>query len=190
VSAAALFIDRDGTLVHARDYPRRPDELVLHDGVARELARLRGLGMRIVLVSNQSGVARGLLTEDDLVSMHAHLGHMLAAEGARLDAIYCCPHAPADDGRASCECRKPLPGMFFRAARDLELDLGSSWMVGDILDDIEAAHRAGCRAVLVDRGTETLPASGPLREPEHVANTTAAALRFVGSRITEVERVA
>ena len=180
MTSRALFIDRDGTLVHARHYPRRPEELVLHDRVARELASLSRAGMKVVLVSNQSGIARGYVSERDLAAMHAHLCERLEADGARLDAIYWCPHAPADEGGA-CDCRKPLPGMFVRAARELELDLSRSWMVGDILDDVEAAHRAGCRAVLVDRGTEDLAHVVAPRAPEHVARSTADALRFVAS---------
>src|ERR671929_1758369 len=96
----ALFLDRDGTLVHARHYPTRPDELRLYDGVGPELRRLQALGMRLVVITNQAGIARGYLTEDDLARMHAHLGHELARLGVRVDGIYHCPHHPEGVVRA------------------------------------------------------------------------------------------
>ena len=176
----AVFLDRDGTLVEARHYPSRPEELVLVPGVARELVTLREGGYRLVLVSNQSGIGRGLFSERDLARMHAHLGRELRRDGAWLDAYLHCPHVPED----GCACRKPLAGMLYRAARELDIDLARSWMVGDILDDIEAGHRAGCRAVLVDRGTERLPAS-PLRTPDHVASDTPSALRLIECEVMD-----
>jgi D-glycero-D-manno-heptose 1,7-bisphosphate phosphatase len=190
MTSGALFIDRDGTLVEPRHYPRRPDELVLEPGTAQELAAMRACGIPVILVTNQSGIGRGYMTVAEVAAMHEHLVRMLAAEGASLDAIYVCPHAPGRDDRPMCACRKPMPEMFLRAAAELGLDLASSWMVGDILDDVEAAHRAGCRAVLVDVGTESLPASDPLRTPEHVAPSTQDALRFVRSAMVELAGVA
>jgi D-glycero-D-manno-heptose 1,7-bisphosphate phosphatase len=190
VSRAALFIDRDGTLVEPRHYPRRPEELVLRPGAASELAAMRVLEIPVILVTNQSGIGRGYMTIAEVAAMHEHLARMLAAEGASLEGIYVCPHAPDRDERPLCACRKPLPEMFLRAAAELDLDLGASWMVGDILDDIEAAHRAGCRAVLVDVGTERLPATDRLRRPDHVARSTEAALRFVRGAFSELVDVA
>jgi D-glycero-D-manno-heptose 1,7-bisphosphate phosphatase len=169
-----VFLDRDGTLVEARHYPRLPEELVLCAGVAEALAELRNEGFRLVVVSNQSGVARGYFDEPALGRMHEHLERELARRGAPLDAIYYCPHAP----EGGCECRKPSPGMLLAAASDLGLDLGRSWMVGDILEDVEAGRRAGCRTVLVDRGTETLPAPRS-RAPDVIVPDTAAALRHI-----------
>ena len=174
-SGRAIFIDRDGTLVEARHYPRRRDELVLCPGVGEELRALRDAGFRVVLVSNQSGVARGFFDEAALAEMHDHLRHELAARGAALDGIYCCPHAPED----GCRCRKPSPAMLVDASRDLDLDLSRSWMVGDILDDVEAGRRAGCRTVLVDRGTEALDRVAPERTPDVVAANTAVAFRHI-----------
>jgi D-glycero-D-manno-heptose 1,7-bisphosphate phosphatase len=177
----AVFIDRDGTLVHARHYPRRPEDLVLHDGVGRELTALRDNGFTIVVISNQSGIARGYFDAAALRAMHEHLARQLASEGAQLDAIYFCPHAPEDD----CACRKPAPGMLLDASRDLDIDLARSWMVGDILDDVEAGRRVGCRTALVDRGTEKLPAPAE-RAPDVVARDTVTALRYI--RQQELDR--
>lgn len=179
--ARAIFLDRDGTLVHARHYPSRPEELILYDNIAGELVAFQEAGFRLVVITNQSGLARALFTTDDLRLMHAHLARELAARGVRLDGIYHCPHHP--DGvvpelAIRCDCRKPAPGMLLRAASDLQLDLSRSWFIGDILDDCEAGNRAGCRTVLVDLGTEGSPAS-PIRRPTFVARDTRHALQLV-----------
>ena len=177
----ALFLDRDGTLVQPRHYPSRPEELVLFDGVARELRRLQRGGFRLVVITNQSGLARGYFGEADLRRMHDHLTGELVRSGVRLDAVYHCPHHP--DGvvpelAVRCDCRKPEPGLLLRAAADLDLDLARSWFVGDILDDVEAGNRAGCRTILVDLGTEPSP-QRPVRRPRFVARSTSHALQIV-----------
>lgn len=177
----AVFVDRDGTLVEPRHYPSRPEELVLFTGVAVELRRLRAAGFRLVLITNQSGLAHGYFTPADLARMHAHLAALLRERGVALDAIYACPHHPGGtvpELAIVCDCRKPAPGMLRRAAAELGLDLARSWFVGDILDDVEAGNRAGCRTVLVDLGTERRP-DRPLREPAYVGRSTVHALRVV-----------
>jgi len=143
-----VFLDRDGTI--NRNPPRggfvtRPDDLELLPGAARAIARLRGAGYATVVYSNQSGVAKGLLTIEDLAAVNARLKDLLAEEGAALDGIYSCPHEPG----ATCECRKPAPGMILRAARELDIDLTRSWAVGDAARDLEAGRAAGCRTVFV-----------------------------------------
>ncbi|MDP9355104.1 MAG: HAD family hydrolase [Chloroflexota bacterium] len=177
----AVFLDRDGTLVHARHYPSRPEDLVLFAGIGAELRALQATGFALVVITNQSGIARGYFTEGDLGRMHDHLRAELAAEGVLLDGVYFCPHHP-DGSVASlarrCDCRKPEPGMLRRAAGDLGLDLERSWFLGDILDDVEAGHRAGCRSVLVDLGTEGVPTSSE-RTPDYVGRDTVQALRIV-----------
>jgi D-glycero-D-manno-heptose 1,7-bisphosphate phosphatase len=180
----AVFLDRDGTLVHPRHYPTRPEQLRLYDGMTGSLRRLRAAGFRLVVITNQSGIARGYLTEHELERMHHHLAAELAAEGVRLDAIYHCPHHP--DGivpalAVRCDCRKPQPGMLLRAAEDLRLDLTRSWLVGDILDDVEAGNRVGCHTLLVDIGTESPPAAA-LRAPSYIARNTCHALRIITGR--------
>lgn len=177
----AIFLDRDGTLVHPRHYPSLPAHLKLYDGIVSGLCRLQAAGFRLIVVTNQSGIARGYFTFEDLWRMHNHLWSELASKGVRLDAIYACPHHP--DGvlpelAMHCACRKPLPGMLLRAAHDFELDLRASWVIGDILDDVEAGHRAGSRTVLVDLGTERAPEQA-LRTPEYVARNTRHALSIV-----------
>lgn len=179
----ALFLDRDGTLVHPGHYPSRPEQLRLYDGIGPELRSLQEAGLRLVVITNQAGIARGYLTEADLQRMHAYLSNELALLGVHLDGIYYCPHhidGVIPELAKHCDCRKPRPGMILQAAADLAIDLSRSWFVGDILDDIEAGNRAGCRTILVDLGTEQ-PPSQPLRCPNFVARDTLHALRIVSS---------
>jgi D-glycero-D-manno-heptose 1,7-bisphosphate phosphatase len=154
-AARAVFLDRDGTLTAESDWVREARDLVLLPGAARAVRRLNEAGWRAVLVTNQSAVARGMISETELAAIHAHLETELAREGARLDAIYACPHHPTEgrgEYRLECECRKPAPGMIARAARELGLDLARSWIVGDAARDLEAGARLGVRGVLVATG--------------------------------------
>ena len=180
----AVFLDRDGTLVHPRHYPTRPEELVLYDGIVPYLWRLQRAGFKLVVITNQSGLARGIFTEADLHRMHDHLARELERQAVHIDAIYACPHHPEGIIRElaiHCTCRKPAPGMLLHAAADHDIDLTRSWFVGDILDDVEAGNRAGTRTILVDIGTESTPTS-PLREPEFVARDTRHALQIIATQ--------
>lgn len=181
MTSPAIFLDRDGTLVHRHHYPSLPEHLRLYDGIGAPLAALQQAGFRLVVVTNQSGIARGYFTEADLATMHQYLAYQLAAFGVTLDGVYFCPHHPDGviEGLAvRCDCRKPRPGMVLRAARELSLDLARSWLVGDILDDVEAGKRADCLTVLVDLGTEPAPQSA-LRDPDFVARDTRHALDII-----------
>jgi D-glycero-D-manno-heptose 1,7-bisphosphate phosphatase len=181
----AIFLDRDGTLVEPRHYPARPEDLVLWPGIGPRLRHLQQGGFRLVVITNQSGIARGYFDESDLDRMHDHLRSMLARDGVTLDAIEHCPHHP--DGvvanlAITCACRKPAPGMILRAAERLGIDLTHSWFIGDILDDVEAGNRAGCRSLLVDLGTEHPPAT-EIRTPWAVCPTTADALDLIAAAV-------
>jgi D-glycero-D-manno-heptose 1,7-bisphosphate phosphatase len=183
MSRPALFLDRDGTLVHPHHYPSRPEHLALYDGIGPPLGLLQRSGFRLVVVTNQSGLARGYFTAADLDAMHNHLARELAAHDVRLDGVYVCPHHA--DGvipelSIRCACRKPQPGLLLRAAADLDLALDRSWFLGDILDDVEAGNRAGCRTVLVDIGSESRPTTLQ-RTPDFVARDTARALALVAA---------
>jgi D-glycero-D-manno-heptose 1,7-bisphosphate phosphatase len=181
MSERAIFLDRDGTLVQARHYPSRPEQLVLVGGILPELRALLSAGWRLVVITNQSGIARGFLTEQDLARMHDALRQNLRANGVELDGIYYCPHHPdgvVEQFAIDCACRKPRPGLLLRAAAELGFDLTQSWFVGDILDDIEAGSRAGCRTALVDLGAESPPRTS-LRCPTFVAPHTATALAMI-----------
>jgi D-glycero-D-manno-heptose 1,7-bisphosphate phosphatase len=141
--ARAVLLDRDGTIVLDRGYARDPAEVALVEGAAEGLQQLRAQGLRLVLVSNQSGVGRGLIAPAELDAVHARMVGLLAQAGVRLDGAYYCLHAPWD----GCECRKPAPGLLLRAARELDLDLAGSLMVGDRDTDVRAGEAAGCRAI-------------------------------------------
>ena len=141
----AVFLDRDGTLTHDVVHCRRPDDLRLLPGAADAVGLLNRAGYATVLVTNQSVVARGYVTGDALREIHRKMERDLAQADARIDAIYCCPHHASD----GCSCRKPRPGLILEAARDLELDLPGSFMVGNRYHDVDAAVSAGCRPVLV-----------------------------------------
>lgn len=180
--ARAVFVDKDGTLVENLPYNVDPARVVFSAGAPQGAALLTRNGWRLVVVSNQSGVARGYFEESALEGTRSHLDRLLEASGAHLDGFYCCPHHPdgsVEEYAVACACRKPAPGLLVRAARELGLDLASSWMVGDILDDIEAGHAAGVRAILVDCGNETEWRRGPLREPDAIVGNFSEAARYI-----------
>ncbi|MBA2395578.1 MAG: HAD family hydrolase [Ktedonobacteraceae bacterium] len=179
----AIFLDRDGTLVHPFHYPSRPEHLQLYDNIGSTLWKLQRMGFLLIVITNQSGIARGYFSEEDLQYMHAYLRTELARWNVQLDAIYYCPHHPdgiIPDLAIRCDCRKPQPGMLLRAASDYDLDLRNCWFVGDILDDVEAGNRAGCRTILVDLGTEQISPSIQ-RHPTFVAHDTIHALHIIQS---------
>ena len=154
----AIFLDKDGTLVENVPYNVNPGllQLTWHAGPGLQL--FKQLGYALFVVTNQPGVAKGLFTESALSVVEHRLSELLAQYDVTLDGFYYCPHSP--DGvveryAASCTCRKPLPGMLYRAANEHGIDLTHSWMIGDILNDVEAGRRAGCRTVLIDNGNET-----------------------------------
>jgi len=184
----AIFLDRDGTLVHPRHYPTQPDDMVMFEGLGPILSELQQAGFRLVLITNQSGIARGLLNESQLERIHERIRELLELHAVSLDGVYYCPHHV--DGvipslSKACSCRKPSPGMLLRAIDELGLDPQRSWMIGDILDDVEAGNRAGCRTVLVDLGTEDCP-DRRIRTPTYVATDPVHALNIV--RSIELER--
>ncbi len=190
MSHAAVFLDRDGTLVYPSHYPSRPEQLRLYEDIGPELCRLQRMGYRLVVITNQSGIARGYFDEAALQRMHAYLTDELAKVGVHLDGIYYCPHHPAgvvEPFATSCACRKPQPGMLLRAANELNIDLRHSWFVGDILDDVEAGNRAGCRTILVDLGTEAAPTIS-LRCPTYIAGSTHQALQLIRSSDSGAEQ--
>jgi D-glycero-D-manno-heptose 1,7-bisphosphate phosphatase len=164
----AVFLDKDGTLVDDVPYNVDPALLRLARHAGPALRLLRSLGYRLYVVSNQSGVARGLFDEAALGPLFARLEAMLEHEGVTLDGVFWCPHHPQgiiERHAVECACRKPQPGMLQQAAAQYGIDLAASWMVGDILDDIEAGRRAGCRTVLIDNGNETEWQLSPQRMP-------------------------
>jgi len=186
---AAIFLDRDGTINEEVGYLDSPDQLVIIPSAFEAIRLINQSGLKAIVVTNQAGVARGLFGEDLVETIHAVLREALRQGGALIDAFYYCPHHPTEGDppyRQTCDCRKPAPGLFLRAARELNLDLSASWMIGDRYNDIEAAHRAGARGVLVKTGygADALSGEGPDNEtpagkPDFVADDILQAVRWI-----------
>jgi D-glycero-D-manno-heptose 1,7-bisphosphate phosphatase len=159
----AVFLDRDGTIIEDVGYLRDPDRVRLLPGAAEAIGRLNSAGLAAVVVTNQSGIARGLLDEPGYEATRARLDRLLADHGARLDAHYHCPHHP--DVGGPCDCRKPGVLLYRRAARELGLDLAASWWVGDRPRDVEPATALGGRGILVGHtGAADFPLAADLAE--------------------------
>lgn len=190
---AAIFLDKDGTLVENVPYNIDTDRVALADGAGAALRRLRDRGFVFVVVSNQPGIAEGRFDASALDAVEARLRALLADENIELLGCYWCPHAPrcGRDDVAPCDCRKPAPGLLLRAANAYGIDLARSWMVGDILDDVEAGARAGCRTVLLDNGNETLWERLAQRRPDCIAHSFAeAAASILAAEPREAELAA
>jgi histidinol-phosphate phosphatase family protein len=169
--SAAVFVDKDGTLVRNVPYNVDPERIALEDGAAEGVEALAGGGFRVIVVSNQPGVALGLFAESALHEVERKLRDLVG----QIEGFYYCPHAP--DG--GCECRKPSPGLLLRAAREHGVELDRSWMVGDILDDVEAGRRAGCRTILVDNGNETEWRLSDARRPDRIVTDLSQAAALI-----------
>lgn len=184
---AAVFLDKDGTLLENVPYNVDPEKMRFAPRVASGLRRLQRLDLPLIVITNQPGVALGLFGPQALDAVERRLAVMFARCGCRLDGFYACPHhvrgkVPAFS--CACLCRKPMPGLLNRAAADHHIDLRNSWMVGDILDDIEAGSRAGCRTILIDNGNETewvrTSQNAWLRTPDHSVADLDIAARIIG----------
>lgn len=147
----AAFLDRDGTIIVDRDYPGDPEGVELLPGAAESIVRLRNAGWPVIMITNQSGIGRGLITEADFRAVQTRMEALLEAEGARLDGVYHCPHAPHH--MPACECRKPAAGLYLRAADEHRVELSASLFVGDRMRDVLPGERFGGRGFLI-RGTE------------------------------------
>jgi len=156
MSNKAIFLDCDNTLIEDPGYINNPDQVRLLEGVAEALIELKAMGYKLIVVSNQSGVARGIVTEEVLGEIHNRLEQLLAEKGVYLDRIYYCPYHP--DGvipkyRKESDWRKPNPGMLLAAAEELDIDLGQSWVIGNSGRDIEAGLRVGCKTILINHSS-------------------------------------
>ena len=182
---AAIFLDKDGTLIEDVPYNVDPERIRLLPGAIEGAAALHAAGYALVVITNQSGVARGLFVEGALALVEGKVRALLAAGGVPLAGFYWCPHHPEGSlapYAVACDCRKPAPGLLRRAANDLGLDLARSWFAGDILHDIEAGRRAGCRTVLILNGNETEWHVSPERWPHHIAGDLAEAAAIITRR--------
>lgn len=164
----AVFLDRDGTMIEDAGYLDRLERLVLFSYAIDSIRLLNRAGFAVVVVTNQAGIANGIVTEAFLKEAHEWIGQRVAEAGGRIDAFYYCPHLPTAvvaEYRTDCDCRKPKPGMILNAARDLSLDLARSFTVGDRWRDIEMGLAAGTRSILVETGYGKTEAS---RRPSHI----------------------
>ena len=178
----AVFLDKDGTLIHDIPYNVRPDLIRLKNDVQSGLLRLQVAGFLIIVVTNQSGVAKGFFEESQLKTVENTIARLLSEGGVKLNGFYYCPHHP--DGIIKefailCDCRKPSPGMLLEAAARSDIDLSNSWMVGDILNDVEAGNRAGANTVLINNGGETEWLTGKYRTPDHIADNLVDAADYI-----------
>ncbi len=142
----AVFIDRDGTMAKDVPYCNRPEDFVLFPDTAKAIRLLNEHGFKVIVITNQSGIGRGYFTEATLAQIHDKMKGELAKEGARIDAIFYCPHHPDDN----CDCRKPKPKMILQAVKDFDIDLKRSSVIGDLPADIELGKAVGCKTILVD----------------------------------------
>ncbi len=151
----AVFLDRDGVVVADGNYQFKTSDMKILDGVPQAIIRLNQAGYLVIIVSNQSGVARGYFTEADVVSFNTYLVVELKKAGAKIDAAYYCPHhateAKVKKYLLDCDCRKPKPGMLIRAAKEHGISLSESWMIGDKISDVKAGKSAGCRTVYIGK---------------------------------------
>jgi D-glycero-D-manno-heptose 1,7-bisphosphate phosphatase len=182
----AVFIDRDGTISEEVGYVNHPSRYRVFPYAAEAIKQLNEAGWLAVLITNQAGVARGYFTEDVIGAVHTLLAQELERGGARLDAIYYCPHHPSvgePPYRLDCDCRKPRPGLIRRAADELDIDLAASWMVGDRYSDTELARNAGTRAALVlsgyGRGEWEYQRGAWRHQPDLVAENLLEAVRTI-----------
>ena len=166
MSRAVIFLDRDGVINQDHGYVSTRDNFVFIDGVIGAMKQLKEKGYQLVVVTNQSGIARGLFTEDDFISLTEWMDWSLADHDIDLDGIYFCPHHPTEGTGPNtqvCQCRKPAPGMFLEAIADLNVDVSASYMVGDKESDLQAAQAAGvANLILVRTGKELTPAGEAL----------------------------
>lgn len=162
----AVFLDKDGTLIPDIPYNVNTSLIHLSENCISGLKALQEMGYIFVVITNQSGIASGFFNHDAVQAVSLKLKMLFAENGLELAGFYYCPHKAGTSEADSCTCRKPLPGLFYNAAEELDIDLSSSWMIGDILHDIEAGHRAGCKSILINNGNETEWKRSHLRIPQ------------------------
>jgi D-glycero-D-manno-heptose 1,7-bisphosphate phosphatase len=182
----AVFIDRDGTISEEVGYINHPSRFRLFPYAASAVKHLNENGWLAILVTNQAGVARGYFSEDMIKTVHAGMANDLAHGGAKLDAIYYCAHHPSvgePPYRFDCDCRKPKPGLISRAAKDFEIDINNSWMVGDRYSDVELAGNAGLKSAFVlsgyGRGEWEHQREAWAQQPDLIADNLLAAVHLI-----------
>lgn len=174
----AVFLDRDGTIIFDRGYTSAPAKVALMLGVANSLQKLANAGFVLVIVTNQSGIGRGYFTEKDMHRVNNRMLELLKKENLFIDAIYFCPHKPDD----LCECRKPRPGLLFKAARELNIDIAASAMIGDKISDLEAGINAGCKCNILISSEKKLPSTIESNKSVRIVNSLSEAVDILLSK--------
>ena len=178
---AAVFLDRDGTINEEVGYMDSLEKLKIIPEAFEAIRLINQNGMKAVVITNQSGVARGLFSEEFVQTVHAIIQEQLKARKAFIEAFYHCPHHPTEGQGVylqACNCRKPAPGLLFKAADEMEIDLGRSYMIGDMPKDIEAAKRAGAKGILVRTGYGQEHRAFDV-EPDYIAGNILEAVRWI-----------
>jgi len=173
MESKAVFLDRDGTIARDVSYCPRPEDFEILPTVPEATRLLNQNGFRVVVITNQSGIARGYFTEETLARIHKKMEDELKKHSARIDAIYYCPHHP-DEG---CHCRKPGTALFQRAAKDFGIDFRGSFMIGDMQMDIDAGKALSCKTVLVTTGPQG--GSNIIDPPDYTADTLLQAVQWI-----------
>jgi histidinol-phosphate phosphatase family protein len=176
-----VFLDKDGTLIEDLPYNVDPRRIRLAPGAAEAIRLLGRAGHRFVVATNQSGVARGYFSQEDLDEVRDHLAWAIEDLGGVLEGFYVCPHLPEgiNEYAIECDCRKPLPGLLQRAAEELAIDLEASWFVGDTWMDAAAGRAAGCRTIMVGPDSRTASSLPPDRRPDATARDLLGAARII-----------
>jgi D-glycero-D-manno-heptose 1,7-bisphosphate phosphatase len=170
----AIFIDKDGTLITDVPYNADPALIRLEQDAAITLKTLKEAGYLLIIISNQSGVALGYFEPTALRGINEAIQQLLQPYEVQIDAFYYCPHHPQGNiapYNVDCACRKPAPGLLQQAIAEWGIDAYASWMIGDILNDVEAGNRAGCQTILLNNGNETEWLPGPFRKPDHTVQS-------------------
>lgn len=184
----AILLDKDGTLVDDEPFNVEPSRIRLAPGAEQALCEFASLRWPVAVVSNQPGVAFGYFDEASLHAVRVHLARVMAHFGVDFAGFFYCPHHPQGRDaayRMVCACRKPAPGLLQAAASHIGVPLSSCWMIGDILDDIEAGNVAGCHTILVDCGNETVWQHSARRTPDHTVASVDAAARIVAAHASD-----
>lgn len=190
-----VFIDKDGTLIKNVPYNVDTNLIQFEEHAVPALQLLQANGFQLVIVSNQPGVALSFYTEEEVLQVFRFIENELQQQGVQLNGYYYCPHHIQGSNRAyvrACYCHKPLPGLLLKAAMEMDIDLEQSWMIGDILNDVEAGNRAGCTTILLNNGNETEWEVNNNRRPDHVCSNWKEAATIIiqyANQLTRVEHV-
>jgi D-glycero-D-manno-heptose 1,7-bisphosphate phosphatase len=178
----AIFLDKDGTLIPDIPYNSDPAKITLENNIIEGLKLLQEQDYLLIVISNQAGIGLGYFTELQLDAAMARMCALLQEAGITINDIYYCAHHPESqipEYRQLCDCRKPLPGLLISAGQDHNIDMENSWMIGDILNDVEAGNRAGCKSILINNGNETEWLSGQYRDPALICDNVNDAANYI-----------